>query len=107
MSKDNFSKDFVKGELEYLQELGVIETSKVKIDPDTYNALVAVENAHFRTNKDTGANPNALLVWNALRRQLGLPWLSLDDLPKYDAERKGYFAPDDSKLLVNLKKNEN
>jgi hypothetical protein len=42
-----------------------------------------VEAAHFRTVQDTGANHNALLIWNCVRKHVGLPALTLDDLPRY------------------------
>jgi hypothetical protein len=42
-----------------------------------------VEGHHFRTNHDTGANLNALFVWNILRRRAGLPSISKNDLPAF------------------------
>jgi hypothetical protein len=42
-----------------------------------------VEAAHFRTVHDTGANENALLIWNIVREHVGLPWLKKSDLPVY------------------------
>ncbi len=58
-----------------------------------------VEASHFRTETDTGANPCAMLVWNALRSKFGLPHLEKRDLPFwYDGK---YVTPADSKLLKN------
>lgn len=39
-----------------------------------------VEKAHFRTHQDTGANPCALMVWNIVRQEAGLPRLTSRDL---------------------------
>ncbi len=64
------------------------------------DCIAKVEADHFRTVTDTGSNPNAMVVWNALRRAAGLPGLSKDDLPAYDAERKAYVCPEGSRLLV-------
>lgn len=58
-----------------------------------------VEKVHFRTNKDTGANLNALVVMNAFRREAGLPYIGLDDLPKWDEQEEKYVQPEGSKLL--------
>lgn len=41
-----------------------------------------VERSMFRTDMDTGANTNALIVWNQLRMYAGLPALSRTDLTK-------------------------
>lgn len=48
--------------------------------------IETTEAAHFRTPYDTGANLNALLVWNLVRRFAGLPRLTRDDL----MNRAGY-----------------
>lgn len=62
--------------------------------------LAEVEREHFRTVHDTGANPCAILIWNALRGKLGLPRVWREDLPKWDEERKGYYMPGNSSLLT-------
>ncbi len=62
--------------------------------------IAKVEADHFRTVTDTGANPNAMVVWNALRRAAGLPGLSKDDLPAHDETRDQYVCPKGSRLLV-------
>ena len=51
-----------------------------------------VEKAHFRTEHDTGANHNALLIWNVVRKEAGLPPISLQDLPAYCATHKMYHV---------------
>jgi hypothetical protein len=42
-----------------------------------------VESRDFRSVSDTGANANALYVWNQVREHVGLPRLKLTDLPQY------------------------
>ena len=61
-----------------------------------------VEEAHFRTDKDTGSNLNALLVLNAFRRQCGLVPIGRDDLPAYDEKKNKYVMPENSRLVRNL-----
>lgn len=39
-----------------------------------------IEASHFRSNSDTGANFNALNIWNLVRLEAGLPPLTGDDL---------------------------
>lgn len=51
-----------------------------------------VEKAHFRTAGDTGANPNALLIWNCVRRHLGLKELTKEELPAYCMTHKCYHV---------------
>lgn len=65
-------------------------------------AILAVEAAHFRTNEDTGANLNALVVWSAFRRAIGLPPLSWSDLPKWDETKHEYVVPEGSRLMAHL-----
>lgn len=43
----------------------------------------AVEAAHFRTRADTGANHNAMFIWNVVRNHVGLPRITIDELPTY------------------------
>lgn len=69
------------------------------LHPSVRDAMLAVEAAHFRTQKDTGSNPNAMTVWNALRRRLGLPTLTKEQLPDWPDH---YAMPKDSALLANL-----
>lgn len=45
--------------------------------------VAQVEAAHFRTAADTGANHNALMIWNIVRRHVGLPELTPEDLPAW------------------------
>lgn len=42
-----------------------------------------VEGDHFRTVGDTGAHPNAMMIWNRVRQHVGLARITIDDLPKY------------------------
>jgi hypothetical protein len=51
-----------------------------------------VEESHFRTNEDTGANSNALLIWNMVREHVGLPRLDILDLPAYCITHKTYHV---------------
>lgn len=73
------------------------------ITPELFNALNRVEEAHFRTTSDTGANSCAMVVWNSLRRALGLPAISISDLKTYNIDTHLYETPIDSKLMNNLK----
>ncbi len=59
-----------------------------------------VESDHFRTVTDTGSNANARVIWNALRRSVGLERISLNDLPYYDHKAKAYVMPPKSNLLT-------
>ena len=47
------------------------------------NFVEKIERAHFRTDEDTGANLNALFIWNLVRKELGLDNLQKSDLPSY------------------------
>lgn len=38
------------------------------------------ERKYFRTESDTGANPNAMFVWNRVREYAGLPILTRENL---------------------------
>jgi len=48
--------------------------------------IVDVEACHFRTNGDTGANKNALFIWNIVRNWAGMDCMEEDDLHKRYAE---------------------
>ena len=48
-----------------------------------------VESRHFRTNMDTGANSNALFVWNIVREYAGLPRITRTDLSQRHADDRG------------------
>lgn len=63
------------------------------------DAMRKVEAAHFRTNLDTGACSNVMVVWSALRRHLGLPPLGISDLPVWDDNYCRYLRPENSNLL--------
>lgn len=51
-----------------------------KIDLDF---VKMVEAYHFRSTGDTGAHPNAMMIWNIVRRHVGLPRLTEEDLPRF------------------------
>jgi hypothetical protein len=67
-------------------------------------AIENVEKAHFRTQQDTGSNLNAMLIWRALRKELGLPDLNVSDLRKYNEVTEKYELPKNSRLIENLDK---
>lgn len=49
-----------------------------------------VEKCHFRTPYDTGANHNAMFIWNIVRGLAGLDCLDEDDLiRKYYCDEQG------------------
>jgi hypothetical protein len=52
--------------------------------------IETVEYNHFRTNIDTGANPNALFIWNIVRNHVGLPVLHVNDLAAWCFTHKKY-----------------
>lgn len=48
------------------------------------------ESCHFRTPYDTGANHNAMFIWNGVRQLAGLEALTEDDLiERYYVKDKG------------------
>lgn len=51
-----------------------------------------VEAAHFRTRTDTGANTNALLIWNLVRAHVGLSKLEIDDLAAFCTSHRTYHV---------------
>ena len=53
------------------------------------NFIEKTEASLFRTNMDTGANPNALIVWNHLREFAGLDDLTHKDLQQRHADDRG------------------
>lgn len=67
-------------------------------NPEVIAFIRAFEESHFRTVEDTGANPSAMHLWNMVRFRAGLPGLTLDDLPRYDAAVDNYVLPKGSKL---------
>ena len=48
-----------------------------------------VQKCHFRTALDTGANSNALFIWNIVRNWAGMECLDEDDLHRFHAETDG------------------
>jgi hypothetical protein len=51
-----------------------------------------VEKHHFRSAGDTGAHPNAMMIWNIVRRHVGLPRLTEEDLPRYCVSHDCYHV---------------
>lgn len=82
---------------------------RIKIELAKYNEPISqrelrdfirdVEDAHFRTVDDTGANHNALFVWRLVRQFAGLEPLTMEDLPSFNEETKRYETPKNSRLL--------
>jgi len=58
---------------------------------DLKQAIEDVMNRHFRTEHDTGANSNALLVLNCFRVHAGMERINVTDLPQWDG--KNYVCP--------------
>lgn len=54
------------------------------------NFINDVESRHFRTQYDTGANMNAMIIWNMVRKFAGLEELTRDDLRQRYADDKGW-----------------
>jgi hypothetical protein len=60
-----------------------------------------VERSHFRTGSDSGAQDNALFIWNCVRDKAGLPALSRADLPYHNGHE--YAMPHGSRLLAAMR----
>ena len=58
-------------------------------DKDIKVFIEDMESRFFRTATDTGANPNAMFVWNLVREWAGLDRLTVDDLHRRHAEIDG------------------
>lgn len=54
--------------------------------------IADVEDSHFRTTEDTGANPNALMIWGMVRQFAGLKRLALEDLPQWCVTCRKYHV---------------
>ena len=63
--------------------ISVEEVIQSAVNEVLYTIVTDIESSHFRTEHDTGANPNALLVWNWVRRWVGLPYIDRNSLRKY------------------------
>jgi hypothetical protein len=57
-----------------------------------------IESRFFRSNSDTGANSNALFIWNMVREKADLPKLTHEDL----RQRQVDTSPDPSLTVENL-----
>lgn len=69
-----------------------------------------VEARHFRTGHDTGANRNALFVWNQLREYAGLERLTWRDLVQRHADDNGVTLDEmleDYRLLEEMQQQRN
>lgn len=56
----------------------------MKAGSDILKFVAGVENDHFRTEHNSGAADQALLIWNRVRTELaGLPRLRKTDLPAW------------------------
>lgn len=75
----------------------------MRIPKSVLKAIREVEQAHFRTVHDTGANPTAMLVMNTFRSKFGLPNISVLDLPAWNDKKKQYVKPRKSRLLSERK----
>ena len=51
-----------------------------------------VESRHFRTEHDTGANLNAILIWNCVREYAGMKRITVKDLPAWCKKCKEYHV---------------
>lgn len=60
------------------------------MNPIDIEFIKKVEAADFRTCHDTGANSNAMYIWNKVREHVGLPRITIDDLPKFCATHDTY-----------------
>lgn len=53
-------------------------------------AIEEVRKIHFRTQSDTGAHPNAMIILNTFNRLAGLPRIKHSELDDYCLECKKY-----------------
>ena len=64
--------------------------------------IKSVEERDFRTESDTGANSNALYIWNHVRRLAGLPDIEKSDLPAWCVKcRKYHQYPHERKPVTS------
>lgn len=60
--------------------------------------ILDVEEVNFRTPYDTGANANAMMVWNIIREWAGMGRITMDDLIlKYYVDELG-MTPEKGRL---------
>ena len=69
--------------------------------PTILDFIRKVETNYLRTNIDAGATENALLMLNTARSMIGMPNITIQDLPKWNGEK--YVMPPNSNLLANKK----
>lgn len=84
-----------------------IELSRQPFDQGTLRQFIAgVEARNFRTVHDTGANQNAMFLWNQLRRFAGLPEITRDSLPAYCVTCKTYHRDPHERKKEQVSQNE-
>lgn len=54
--------------------------------------IANVEKDYFRTDCDVGANSSVMLIWNQVRRHVGLDELKVEDLPAYCTQHGKYHV---------------
>lgn len=64
--------------------------------------ILEIEDKDFRTEHDTGAHDTAQRVHYVLRKRYGLPFLSIEDLPR--STGRDYIMPEGSNLLREMEK---
>lgn len=53
-------------------------TKKQKIEQAYLRKVInKVQSCHFRSEHDSGASPNAMLILNAFRREANMPWFEV------------------------------
>jgi hypothetical protein len=55
----------------------------MQIKSDLQIFIENMERSYFRTNEDTGANLNALFIWNLVREYAKMEKLAWEDLPAH------------------------
>lgn len=63
---------------------------KNKANAPILKMIAEVERKHFRTEHDSGANQNAMMIWNRVRKHAGLEPLTLSNLPAWCETCKCY-----------------
>jgi len=69
-----------------------------------------VEASMFRTNHDFGAGINTLVIWNMVRKEIGMPELTHRDLSQRQAYDRGISIEEqlaDEAALDEMRKNRN
>lgn len=72
--------------------------------------IIEIEHAHFRSNSDTGANHNALFIWNRVREAHDLPQLTHTDLRRRMRDDYGWseeYSVWNEESMDHYRKNKN